>query len=89
MIDEETIDRAVCRLLEKKFETGIMDNPYIEENGQSVEFIKSGKGQQVAYDMATESFVLLKNNDGALPLKKDTKILLIYMIFFIYPTIFY
>ena len=74
-ITEAEIDEAVCRLLEKKYEIGIMDKPYLEENGQSVAYLKSGKGQEVAYQMACESLVLLKNQ-GVLPLQKE-KVLLI------------
>ena len=28
-----------------------MDKPYVEEKGQSEEFINSGKGQKIAYEM--------------------------------------
>lgn len=76
-IKESVIDRAVVRLLEKKFKCGIMDNPFIEEDCKSAEFINSGKPQEIAYQMATESLVLLKNENNILPLKQDTKILLI------------
>ena len=74
-ITEEEIDEAVCRLLEKKFECGVMDEPFLPENGQSVAYLQSGKGQKVAYEMACESLVLLKN-DNILPLKSQ-KVLLI------------
>ncbi len=76
-ITEETINQAVIRLLEKKFQCGIMDRPYLEENGQSETFIKSGEGQQIAYEMACESLVLLKNDKQTLPLTGQEKILLI------------
>ena len=76
-VTEEAIDRAVVRLLEKKFKCGIMDKPYIEENGQSKEFLMSGKAQNVAYEMATESLVLLKNDSKTLPLTQNKKVLLI------------
>lgn len=76
-VDESDIDRAVLRLLEKKFKCGIMDNPYIEENGQSAEYIASGKGQKIAYEMASESLVLLKNDESILPLNRDKRILLV------------
>ncbi len=76
-ITEKTIDKSVIRLLEKKFKSGIMDEPYIKENGQSEKFIMSGEGQKIAYEMATESLVLLKNENNILPLTQDKKILLI------------
>ena len=74
-ITEKEIDEAVIRLIEKKYECGIMDKPYLDENGQSVAYLKSESGQSVAYEMACESLVLLKNS-GVLPLK-NPKILLI------------
>lgn len=73
-ITEAEIDKAVCRLLEKKFACGLMDTPYLPENGQSVAYLQSGKGQQVAYEMAKESLVLLKN-DGVLPLQNPRVLL--------------
>jgi len=76
-IDEGVVDEAVCRLLEKKFKCGIMDNPYLEENNQSLKYMQSGVAQQVAYEMATESLVLLKNDGKILPLKSDKKVLVI------------
>lgn len=74
-ITEEEIDEAVCRLLEKKFECGLMDNPFLPENGQSVAYLQSGEGQKVAYDMACESLVLLKN-EKVLPLRKERVLLI-------------
>lgn len=74
-INEEQIDQAVLRLLEKKFSCGVMDKPYLDENGQSVEYLNSGKGQKVAYEMACESLVLLKNQ-GVLPLKEQKALLI-------------
>jgi len=76
-ITEESIDKAVIRLLEKKFKCGIMDKPYLDENGNSKEFIESGEGQKVAYEMATESLVLLKNDNKILPLSENKKLLLV------------
>lgn len=76
-VTEQAIDKSVVRLLEKKFKCGIMDKPFLEEKGQSEKFVKSGVGQQVAYEMATESLVLLKNENKILPLKNNPKMLLI------------
>ena len=74
-VTEAEIDDAVCRLLEKKFDCGLMDKPYLDENGQSVAYLQSGQGQAVAYEVACESFVLLKNQ-GILPLNEQ-KVLLV------------
>ena len=74
-ITEEEIDEAVCRLLVKKFACGLMDEPFLSENGQSVAYLQSGEGQKVAYEMACESLVLLKN-EKVLPLKKERVLLI-------------
>lgn len=76
-IDESVVDEAVCRLLEKKFKCGIMDNPYLEENNQSLKYVESGVAQQIAYEMAAESLVLLKNDNKTLPLSDSKKVLVI------------
>ena len=76
-VDESIVNEAVCRLLEKKYKCGLMDNPYLEENNRSVKYIESGVGQQIAYEMASESLVLLKNDNKTLPLCDNKKILII------------
>ncbi len=75
-ITEQEIDVAVLRLLEKKFKCGVMDKPYLDENGASESYVRSGKGQGVAYRMATESLVLLKN-ENTLPLQAEKNVLLV------------
>ena len=72
--NQSTIDDAVYHILLKKFESGIMDDPYIEEKGQSETYVKSGVSQKTSYRAAAESFVLLKNDGGILPLKQPVKL---------------
>ncbi len=66
------IDDAVKRILKTKFELGLFDNPYKycnEDNEKST----IGK-QEFLYgvlDVAKKSIVLLKNENGLLPLKKS------------------
>jgi len=72
-ISEALIDRAVKRVLTWKFESGLFDNPYIDENPQGV---RSQEHLDVAAQAARESVTLLENN-GVLPLKEGTKIALI------------
>lgn len=76
LIEEEYLDEAVLRILEKKFELGLFDNPYKEDDGSLEAFISSGVQQKLSYEAAAEGAVLLKNN-GVLPLKKDQKVALI------------
>ncbi len=75
-IDESLIDAAVTRILEKKYEIGLFDNPYFEDTGALAAYLKSGEQRKLAYEAAAESAVLLKNN-GVLPLSENTKIALI------------
>jgi len=72
----EKIDEAVLHILTKKFESGIMDEPYILEENQSLEYVKSGISQKTAYTVAAESLVLLKNHNSVLPFKGFPKIAL-------------
>ena len=73
---EAVIDDAVLRILTKKFESGVMDDPFIPEDGRSVKYLESGLPQEVAYKAAAESLVLLKNEQKLLPLRKPLKLAL-------------
>ena len=68
------IDDAVARVLRLKYRLGLFENPYwsIDKYDKfgSEEFAK------VALQAAEESEVLLKNEDGVLPINKGKKILL-------------
>ena len=71
-VSEERINDSVKRILINKFELGLFDNPYVDESEvkykvNSKENIEAGLGAQ------RKSLVLLEN-DGVLPLKKNTKI---------------
>ncbi len=76
IIEESVLDESVVRILEKKFELGLFDDPYIEEDNKLEVYLSSGEQKKIAYNSAAESFVLLKNN-GALPFSSDKKIALI------------
>jgi beta-glucosidase len=64
----EYVDTAVRRHLQKKFETGLFDQPYVDE-GRALEVFETSEQRVLAYELARKSMVLLKN-DGILPLKK-------------------
>lgn len=70
---QEYIDRACERVLAKKMEMGLFENPYGKPENMK-DFIPNTKGEKLAYDMAAESITLVKNDNNLLPLKKDTKI---------------
>ncbi|MEE0968678.1 MAG: glycoside hydrolase family 3 N-terminal domain-containing protein [Clostridia bacterium] len=76
LVEERTIDEAVSRILEKKFEIGLMDNPYLPEDDALTVYLNSGVQKELAYRAASESAVLLKNN-GVLPISTDKKVALI------------
>ncbi len=64
----ETIELSVRRHLQKKFELGLFDNPYVDE-GKVLSVFETPENRELAYNIACQSMVLLKN-DGILPLKK-------------------
>ncbi len=67
----ETIDLSVSRHLQKKFELGLFENPYVSE-ADVLNVFETAENRSLAYDIACQSFVLLKN-DGLLPLKDSIK----------------
>lgn len=68
------IDDAVRRVLRKKFELGLFDDPYrfSNESRQEKE-LNSPENRKAALTMAEKSIVLLKNEKQLLPLNKDLK----------------
>lgn len=68
------IDDAVKRILRKKFELGLFDNPYKYSNPEREQAaLRNPEHRKVARDIAAKSIVLLKNDKNILPLSKDTK----------------
>lgn len=65
-LDEAVIDEAVRRVLRVKFELGLFEDPYVHYEEVDTEAHKA-----VALRAAEQGMVLLKNRDGALPLKQD------------------
>lgn len=72
-LDMETVNTAVSRHLQKKFELGLFENPYVDE-GRVIEVFETSEQRALAREIARKSMVLLKN-DGLLPLKKDLRTL--------------
>ncbi|MEO8415642.1 MAG: glycoside hydrolase family 3 C-terminal domain-containing protein [Ginsengibacter sp.] len=71
-IDPKTIDSAVARVLRVKFELGLFENPYVNENDAS-KWNGNPAHKLLAKKAALESMVLLKNDNHVLPLKKSIK----------------
>lgn len=71
-ISEATLNEAVRRVLTVKMEKGLFENPYCYGGDYDKQ-----KHLKDAEDMATESIVLLKNDNNLLPLSKSANISLI------------
>lgn len=71
-IDMKRIDDAVSRVLRAKFELGLFEHPYADEN-ISVKLSDDKMHKAVARKAALESIVLLKNENNILPFKKNIK----------------
>ncbi|MGZ3764677.1 MAG: glycoside hydrolase family 3 N-terminal domain-containing protein [Mucilaginibacter sp.] len=68
------IDDAVRRILRKKFELGLFDDPYRFINQQREKtMLNRPENVDAERDMARKSIVLLKNEHQLLPLSKDLK----------------
>lgn len=72
------IDAACRRMLEAKYRLGLFKDPYkyCDENRAKTE-VFTDANRKIARQIAAQSFVLLKNEGGVLPLKKSGKIALI------------
>ena len=74
LVSPETLERAVKNVLRHKMRAGLFDkNPYLFSKEQIT--LDTPEERQTAYDIATQSVVLLENN-GILPLKDAKNILL-------------
>jgi beta-glucosidase len=65
----ETVDLAVSRHLQKKFELGLFEKPYADED-KVLEVFETPEQRELTKEIAQQSMVLLKNN-GLLPFEKD------------------
>jgi beta-glucosidase len=70
-ISIEIVDQSVRRHLKVKFDLGLFENPYVEEE-LAPEVFETPQNRELARDIARQSMVLLKN-DGSLPLEKKLK----------------
>jgi len=68
-LPEALIDQAVARILQLKFELGLFENPYVDPAAVAAIFDTPAQ-RQLAYQIAQQSMVLLKNENNLLPLPK-------------------
>ncbi len=71
-ISEKTIDESVRRILRKKFELGLFDDPYrYSDTLREKNTVMKPAFLEAARDLSRKSIVLLKNDKKLLPLRKD------------------
>ncbi len=66
------VEEAVRRVLRAKFKAGLFDHPYTDPQRAQTEML-APENLALARRMAQESIVLLKNENGLLPLDKQTR----------------
>lgn len=74
-ISMERVDDAVRRILRVKFMIGLFEHPFSDRD--LLASVGSDDHREVARQAVSESLVLLKNENAALPLAKDTPLLFV------------
>jgi beta-glucosidase len=75
-VDIKLIDDAVRRILYKKFELGLFEDPYrFSSETREKLVLNDPQHKLIARDVAQKSIVLLKNRNHLLPLSKTIKII--------------
>ena len=77
-VTKDDIDRACRLILEAKYKLGLFDNPYkFCDLERPAKDIYTPENRDIARKIASESFVLLKNDNNLLPLSKKGTIAVI------------
>lgn len=76
-ISMHTIDSRVRDILRVKLWLGLLDQPYVANSAAADRIVRSPEHMNAAMRAAHESIVLLKNQDRALPLRKDLRRVLV------------
>jgi beta-glucosidase len=73
-VSVDLIDDAVKRILRKKYELGLFDDPYkYSDQKRADKALNNPEHRKAALDVAQKSIVLLKNENETLPLSKNLK----------------
>ena len=73
IIPESRIDKSAWRILRAKFDMGLFDDPYVDEN-RAVEIVGSDDFVEKGRLAQRKSIVLLKNDQDIMPLNRGLKI---------------
>lgn len=76
-VSEKTIDELCRAILVAKFRLGLFDDPYRYGNGRYKTELYRPENMEIARDVTRKSMVLLRNENGLLPLKGNERIALI------------
>ena len=71
LVTEADIDQSVRRVLQLKYDLGLFNNPYVDENAAELG-VGTAENAALAKQVALESVILLKN-DGILPFSDNVK----------------
>jgi len=78
IVNESEIDESVRLILEAKYKLGLFEDPYrYTDTARAQQTVYNQENRDFARQIASESFVLLKNNNDILPLQKSGKIALV------------
>ncbi len=78
LVTEADVDRALRRLLRARFKLGMFDPPEsVPYASIPMDVVNCEEHRRLAFDAAVDSFVLLKNKDGVLPLGPEVSNLLL------------
>ncbi|WP_291147496.1 glycoside hydrolase family 3 N-terminal domain-containing protein [Flavobacterium sp. UBA7680] len=70
----DLVDDAVKRILRKKFELGLFDDPYrYSDDKRAEKVLANPANRKAALEVAQKSIVLLKNENQTLPISKSVK----------------
>ena len=72
-ISTEIIDQRVREVLYVKYWLGLFDSPYVINPDQANEIVNCSAHKKIALQASRESMVLLKNDNGILPLSKKLR----------------
>ncbi|MBF4467127.1 glycoside hydrolase family 3 N-terminal domain-containing protein [Flavobacterium sp. LC2016-12] len=73
-VSVDLVDDAVKRILRKKFELGLFEDPYrYSDDKRAEKALSNPENRKAALEVAEKSIVLLKNENQTLPLSKSVK----------------